>query len=263
MPEPSRRPPGRDGPSRPASDPAAVAAREAELAAWLAFEPEPSPISCDDDARAMLSRCGIEISADEEARLGRYLGMLFATNERINLTRIEPASAWRRHVVDSLALLAPLASIEGVARAVDVGSGGGLPAIPLAIARPDVWWTLVESTTKKARFLEAVARRLGLANVEVVCARAEQAGHGPMRETFDVATSRAVGGLGELVRISVPLLRIGGMMLAIKGERAAEEVAEAKQALHALHAHHVGEIRGETNTIVAIEKQRKSPAKYP
>lgn len=263
MPDPRRRSPDSTGSSRPPSDPAAIAAREAELAAWLAFEPEPPPIACDDEARAMLARVGIEISADEESRLARYLGMLFATNERINLTRIEPASAWRRHVVDSLALLAPLASIEGLARAVDVGSGGGLPAIPLAIARPDVAWTLIESTGKKARFLEAVARRLGLANVGVVAARAEDVAHGPLRETFDVATSRAVGGLAELVRISVPLLRIGGLMLAIKGERAAEEVAEAKQALHALHAHHVGEIRNETNTIVAIEKQRKSPAKYP
>lgn len=238
-------------------------AREAELAAWLAFDPEPAPIPCDEASRAALGRIGVEISAGEEALLARYLGMLFATNERFNLTRIDRESAWLRHVVDSLSLLAPLGSIESVARAVDVGSGGGLPAIPMAIARPDVRWTLVESTAKKARFLEAAAERLGLSNVEVVRARAEEVGHGALRETFDVATSRAVGGLSELVRLSVPLLRIGGVMLAIKGERAGAEIAEAKQALHALHAHLVGEIRGETNTIVAIEKQRKSPAKYP
>lgn len=242
---------------------AADAAREAELAAWLAFEPEPPPIACDEEARAMLGRAGIELSPDEEALLGRYLGMLFVTNERINLTRIDAESAWRRHIVDSLTLLGPLASLGEVTRGIDVGSGGGLPAIPLAIARRDIAWTLVESTGKKARFLEAVARRLGLANVRVVQSRAEVAARTELRESFDVATSRAVGALGDLAVWSVPFLRIGGVMLAIKGERAGEEIAAAKQPLYELHAHVVGEVRGETNTIVAIEKQRKTPSKFP
>jgi 16S rRNA (guanine527-N7)-methyltransferase len=84
-----------------------------------------------------------------------------------------------------------------------------------------------------------------------------------LRESFDVATSRAVGALSDLAVWSIPFLRIGGVMLAIKGERAAEEIAAAKQPLYELHAHVVGEIRGETNTIVAIEKQRKTPSKFP
>jgi 16S rRNA (guanine527-N7)-methyltransferase len=245
------------------SDAAVRAAREAELSAWLAFEPEPPPIPCDAEARAMLGRLGIEIAPEEETLLARYLGMLFATNERINLTRIDRESAWTRHVVDSLTLLAPLASIDGVARAIDVGSGGGLPAIPLAIARRDIEWTLLEATGKKARFLEAVIRRLRLPNARVLNERAEKAARGPLREQFDVATSRAVGALDGLATISVPFLKIGGMMLAIKGERAWEEVAAAKQALYELHAHVVGEVRNETNTIVAIEKQRKTPSKFP
>ena len=93
--------------------------------------------------------------------------------------------------------------------------------------------------------------------------RAERAARGPLRETFDVATSRAVGGLGDLALISVPLLRIGGIMLAIKGERASEEIAAAKQVLYELHASVAAEMRGETNTIVAVEKNRKTPAKFP
>lgn len=241
----------------------ADAAREAELAAWLAFEPEPPAIPCDADARGMLGRAGIELSPEEEALLGRYLGMLFATNERINLTRIDAESAWRRHIVDSLTLLGPLASLGEVTRGIDVGSGGGLPAIPLAIARRDISWTLVESTGKKARFLEAVARRLGLANVRVVQSRAESAARTDMRESFDVATSRAVGALGDIAVWSVPFLKVGGVMLAIKGERAPEEIVAAKQMLYELHSAVVGEIRTETNTIVAIEKQRKTPAKFP
>ncbi len=241
----------------------ADAAREAELSAWLTFDPEPEPIACDAEAREMLARAGIEVSADEELLLARYLGMLFVTNERFNLTRIDRESAWKRHVVDSLSLLAPLASMIDLEKGIDVGSGGGLPAIPLAITRRDISWTLIESTGKKARFLEAIARRLGLTNVRVVQARAESAARTSLRESFDVATSRAVGGLSDLAVWSVPFLRIGGVMLAIKGERAAEEIAAAKQTLYELHAHVVGEIRGETNTIVAIEKQRKTPAKFP
>jgi 16S rRNA (guanine527-N7)-methyltransferase len=239
------------------------AAREAALAGWLAFEPEPPEIPCDAGARDQLARLGVELSAVEESLLARFLGMLFATNERFNLTRIERESAWSRHIVDSLALLAPLESFEKVETAIDIGSGGGLPAIPLAIARPDIGWTLLEATAKKARFLEAVAARLALPNVAVVHGRAEAIARGPLREKFDVATSRAVGALDGLAMMSVPLLRIGGVMLAIKGERAPEEIVAAKQTLYELHAAVVGEIRTETNTIVAIEKQRKTPAKFP
>jgi len=240
-----------------------AAAREAELAQWLAFDPEPEPIPCDPTARELFARLSIELDPAEERALARYLGMLFLANERFNLTRIDRDSAWTRHVVDSLSLLAPLASLDRVERAIDVGSGGGLPAIPLAIARPDIGFTLLEATGKKARFLEAVSRRLGLRNVAVLHDRAEKAARGPLREQFDVATSRAVGGLADLALWSVPFLRVGGLMLAIKGERAGEEVAAAKQPLYELHAAVVGEIRTETNTIVVVEKQRKTPAKFP
>ncbi len=255
--------PGATPSSKPGATPPDPVAREAELAEWLRFEPEPPAIPCDPDARALLGRLGIEISAEEEQLLARYLGMLFAANERFNLTRIERDSAWSRHVVDSLTLLAPMAEMAQLTHGVDVGSGGGLPAIPLAIARRDIGWTLIEATGKKARFLDAVARKLGLQNVAVVQERAEKAARTSLRESFDVATSRAVGGLSELVVYSIPFLKVGGLMLAIKGERAAEEIAIAKQPLYELHAAVVGEIRTETNTIVAIEKQRKTPSKFP
>jgi 16S rRNA (guanine527-N7)-methyltransferase len=121
----------------------------------------------------------------------------------------------------------------------------------------------VEATAKKARFLEAVTHALGLTNVRVLQSRAESAARGALREHFDAATSRAVGPLSDVAMCSIPFLRIGGVMLAIKGERAGEEVVSAKQVLYELHASVVNEIRTETNTIVAIEKQRKTPAKFP
>lgn len=240
-----------------------ASAREAELSRWLAFDPEPEPIPCDPAARAMLTELGIELEPREEALLARYLGMLFFANERFNLTRIDPESAWTRHVVDCMTLLAPMASIEQLTRAIDVGSGGGLPGIPLAIARGEIRWTLLEATGKKAKFLEAVVRRLGLTNVTVLNARAEDVALTPLRESFDLTTSRAVGGLADLAMYSIPLLRIGGIMLAIKGDRAGEEIASAKQPLYELHANVVGELKGPTNTVVAIEKTRKTPAKFP
>ncbi len=240
-----------------------ASAREAELSRWLAFDPEPEPIPCDPAARAMLTELGIELEPREEALLARYLGMLFFANERFNLTRIDPESAWTRHVVDCMTLLAPMASIEQLTRAIDVGSGGGLPGIPLAIARGEIRWTLLEATGKKAKFLEAVVRRLGLTNVTVLNARAEDVARTPLRESFDLTTSRAVGGLADLAMYSIPLLRIGGIMLAIKGDRAGEEIASAKQPLYELHANVVGELKGPTNTVVAIEKTRKTPAKFP
>jgi 16S rRNA (guanine527-N7)-methyltransferase len=240
-----------------------TAAREAELVQWLTFNPEPAAINCDAASRSTLLEMGVELSSSEEELLARYLGMLFATNERFNLTRIDAESAWSRHIVDSLTLLAPLASIEDARAGIDVGSGGGLPGIPLAIARPDIAWTLVESTGKKARFLEGVARKLGLTNVAVLQERAEVAARGASREAFDVATSRAVGALDGLAQISIPLLRVGGLMLAIKGERAPEEVVAAKQTLYELHAAVVGELRTASNTIIVIEKRRKTPAKFP
>jgi len=260
MPKESDQDRGAAGPRRRAAE---EAAREAELRSWLLFEPEPPPIAPDESVRATLARMHIELGEEETELLGRYLGMLFAANERFNLTRIDRESAWTRHVVDALTLLAPIDGLEGVERAIDVGSGGGVPGIPLAIARRDISWTLLEATAKKARFLEAVAGKLGLRHVAVVQERAEVAARGPLREAFDVATSRAVGALSGLATISVPFLRIGGMMLAIKGGKATEEIAEARQRLYELHAAVAGEIRTETNTIVAIEKLRKTPAKYP
>ncbi len=257
------RPRSSDSPPPRKATPVAMAARDAELMQWLAFDPEPEPIPCDDMARAQLARLSIEISADEEVLLARYLGMLFSINEKLNLTRIDRESAWSKHVVDSLTLLAPLASIEGVTTAIDIGSGGGLPAIPLAIARREISWTLLEATGKKARFLEAVSRRLGLDNISVLNMRAEVAAHGPLREHFNVSTSRAVGPLDGLARISIPFLKIGGMMLAIKGERAGEEVISSKQPLYELHAQVIGELKGETNTILVVEKTRRTPTKFP
>lgn len=214
---------------------------------------------------AALAAQGIELDAGDAERLRGYLRALLEANERFNLTAVtDPAGAWVRHVQDSLTLV-PFIASAGAKRVIDVGSGGGLPGMPLAIAMPDVEFTLLESTGKKAAFLSGTARTLGCANVRVVNERAEAAGqdHRAHRATYDIAVSRAVGRLNVLAELTVPFVREGGTVLCIKGAQAPEEVAEAKQALYRLHAQVADLVRTPTGTVVVIEKVRATPRSYP
>ena len=207
---------------------------------------------------------GIEFEQRELDALGEYLALLLDANTRFNLTSVtDPDEAWTRHILDSLTLLPFIHSAQATS-AVDVGSGGGLPGIPLAIALPDVQITLLEVTGKKARFLEEVANKLRLQNVRVVSQRAESAGQDPAhRERYDIVLARAVGKLPVLLELTVPFARVGGHVLAMKGEKAAQEIAEAKQALHMLHVRVAETANTPGGVIVVIDKQRKTPGKYP
>lgn len=140
----------------------------------------------------------------------------------------EVPRVWDRHLVNS-AVISEL--VERGVDVCDLGSGAGLPGIPLALVRPDLTVTLVEPLLRRTRFLEEVVERLDLANVRVLRARAEEL-HG--LSEFDVVTSRAVAPLDRLARWSLPLVRRGGAMLAIKGTSAAEEVARARKVLRRL-----------------------------
>ncbi len=208
--------------------------------------------------------------------------MLLEANKAFNLTAIrDPDEAWSRHILDSLTLLGVLAEIkapegEGGAsvRIIDVGTGGGLPGIPLAIVRPDVSVTLLDATAKKCAFLEHVTREMGLTNVEVVCARAEVAGQdrgertatgrvGGHRDAYDLVAARAVGRVATLSELTAGLARVGGLIALIKGEKAAEELEEARGALHLLHLAHAGTVQTGTGRIVVLEKLRATPKSYP
>jgi 16S rRNA (guanine527-N7)-methyltransferase len=218
---------------------------------------------------------GIEFEAGDAEKLGLYLELLLDANTRFNLTAItDPNEAWTRHILDSLTLVPVIVSLTesgaggtGVSpvRIIDIGSGGGLPGIPLAITLPDIQFTLVEATGKKARFLEEVARQLELSNVQVVSDRAETIGqdHVNYRERFDVVLARAVGRLPVLLELTVPLAKVEGHVLAMKGTKAAEEIEESKRALHLLHAHVIDSIATPTGTLVIIQKMRKTPRNYP
>jgi len=175
-------------------------------------------------------RGGVELSDAQHQKLARYLDLLLEANARMNLTRItERQAAELQHVGDSLTALPRLP--VGEIRVADVGSGGGVPGIPLAIARPDATFLLIESTKKKANFLKQAIEALQLTNVSVSEWRAEDVGHSNNRETFDVALARAVATLSWLAEWCLPLVKKGGKMLAMKGPKVADELPEAKRTI--------------------------------
>jgi 16S rRNA (guanine527-N7)-methyltransferase len=170
----------------------------------------------------------------------------------------------RALVDDGLVLLEYLGQAR---RVVDVGSGAGLPGIPIKIARPDLEMTLIEADQAKAAFLVHACAALGLEHVEVVARRAEEAGHDPrLREAFDIAVARALAPLPVLVELCLPLVRVGGRLLAQKTE--AESAAPAAHAIELLG----GELSGvlaapsparSSGTVVVIDKVRPTPSLYP
>jgi 16S rRNA (guanine527-N7)-methyltransferase len=215
----------------------------------------------------LAGRAGVVLSEGQQGQLSRYIDLLIEANQRMNLTRIaDRGAAEVQHVGDALTVL-PFLPKESHTL-VDVGSGGGVPGLPLAVARPDVEVVLVEATGKKAAFLAETPKALGLGNVRVVNERAEGVGRGELREACDVAVARAVGALDFLVEWCLPLVKKGGTMLAMKGARIAEELPAAAKAIRLLGGGeavvHPVELPGaEHHVVVEIPKVGRTLEKYP
>ncbi len=199
----------------------------------------------------------------------RYYQILLEWNERINLTRIvEPSEVAVKHFLDSLSvypLLPPRAR-----QLIDVGSGAGFPGLPLKLACPDLQVTLLESTGKKTAFLRHVITELGLTGIEVITLRAEEAGQqADQRQRYDVAVARAVSPLVVLAEYLLPLVKVGGVMIAQKGQPPTEELAAATYAIKLLGGQaatvqplHVPHLEGERHGVV-IKKIKPTPKAYP
>lgn len=171
---------------------------------------------------------------------------------------------WDRHILNSAAVI----ELIGLgARVIDVGSGAGLPGIPVAIARPDLQVTLVEPMLRRSEFLDEVVGELGIA-VQVVRGRAEDTAVRKALAGADVVLSRAVAGLDKLTRWSLPLLRPGGRMLALKGDRADEEVAEHRATMSKMGATDIRVVRcgtdylsPPTTVVEAAKAERRSASR--
>lgn len=246
---------------------ASHAPRRVEVSFDVGVPPLEPPASFLDDCAAQ----GIVFDEGDLERLGRYLALLLEANKSFNLTRVDtPEEAWRKHIFDSLTLLPLLAECPAGARLADVGSGGGLPGVPLAICMPGLRVSLIEATGKKAEFLRIAVREIGLANVEIVNDRAETVGQDAAhRACYDAVVARAVGRLSVIAELTVPLARDPdadgepGRVILIKGAQASVEVDEGKAALHLLHAATAGIVETPTGRLVVLEKLRPTPRAYP
>ncbi len=211
---------------------------------------------------------GIVFDPGDVQRLGRYLALLLEANRSFNLTAItQPDEAWTRHILDALTLVPLLAQVQSPSRprVIDIGSGGGVPGIPLAIVLAAMDFVLLEATGKKAQFLRAAALDLGLHNATVIQGRAEALGqdHRGHRERYDAATVRAVGHLAVVAELAAPLVRPGGLVLAVKGAKAETELAEAAKAFGLVGARHAATIPTPTGRVVVLEKATRTPRMYP
>jgi 16S rRNA (guanine527-N7)-methyltransferase len=201
----------------------------------------------------------------------RFVGLLLAANRRLNLTSVtSPEDVARLHLLDSLAAL-PQVDALAPHEAIDLGSGGGLPALPLAIARPEVRWTLVDSVGKKAAVLAEFAEALALPNVTVLADRVEALGQSSLhRERYDLVTARACAGLPVLAELALPLLAVGGSLLAWKGPlgEADEEVRRGRAAIGRVGG---GELRIVDpgvpalggHRLVIVRKEHATDPRYP
>lgn len=216
-----------------------------------------------------MAAVGLDPAGPERAAIEGHLRLLLAWTGSVNLTSIrEPSAAIRLHVADSLAAL-PRLRARGADRLLDLGSGGGYPGLPLAIALPATA-LLVDSIGKKTRFLETAVAAVGMADrVTVATARAETlAADRAHRERWPVVTVRAVARLDELVELAFPLLAVGGVLVAWKRGDLAAELAAARRATDALGGGAIAtepvDAAGlEGHRLVVVEKGGPTPPGWP
>jgi 16S rRNA (guanine527-N7)-methyltransferase len=218
------------------------------------------------------ARLGITLTSHQINQFQTYYELLAEWNQRINLTAIvEYQEVQIKHFLDSLTVsLAFTTNSISQARVVDVGSGAGLPGIPLKIVWPGIRLTLLESVGKKTTFLSHLVKNLGLDDVEVVTGRAEEVAHlSARREQFDVTVSRGVAGMATLTELCLPFCRIAGTFIAQKKGDIVQEMAQAERAI-ALLGGQLREIKtvdipdlADNRCLIVVRKVSVTPSCYP
>ncbi len=211
-----------------------------------------------------------KIALNKEAidRLCVYNSLLLEWNEKMNLTALTlPHDVALKHFADSL-MLPRYCDIPDGASVIDVGTGAGFPGVVLKIARPDIQLTLLDSLNKRLTFLDTVCKELELTEVQLVHSRAEDGSRTALRDSFDIAVSRAVASLNTLCEYDMPYVKVGGRFIAMKAKGAQEELQSAQNAIDLLggklmdkHDFILGEA-GE-RSIIEIEKISSTPKEYP
>ncbi len=214
----------------------------------------------------LLSSLGINLDETAQERLRLYHQMLVDSSERMDLTKVKEEDMSLRHYADSLLVLGA-GLIPNNIHLIDVGTGAGFPGLPLAIARPDIKVTLLESKQKRCAFLEEVVTALKLTNVRVLCARAEDLAFGANRELYDIATARAVASLSTLCEYLLPYVRVGGKALCWKGPAVLDELQSGQKAAKMLGGK-LGELvdlglPGRSSFVQVIKKFSATNKKYP
>ena len=219
---------------------------------------------------ARAAAAGLALTAEQIAQFAVYNEMLLDWNTRMNLTALtSPNDVAVKHIIDSLtAYDAPL--FDAAEALIDVGTGAGLPGIPLAVYAPHIRVTLMDALQKRVRFLTEVTRAMGLTHTRCIHARAEEAARQKEhRAHYDIAVSRAVARMPVLLEYTLPFVRVGGSVLALKGRAYAEEAEEARGAAERLGGGTITarpvQLPGldDVRAILSVVKERPTPKTYP
>ena len=220
------------------------------------------------ELKKYLEDFGLILNEKQINRFYKYMNLLIEWNKKINLTAIvDPKEIIIKHFVDSLSINK---YIKENSKIIDIGTGAGFPGIPLKIYRDDIQITLVDSLNKRIKFLDEVIKELELQNIETIHGRAEEMGrNSKYREKFDIATSRAVANISTLSEYLIPLTKINGNCVFMKGPDVDEELNSGKNAINVLG----GKVLKKEEfyipktdierTVIVVKKIKKTPEKYP
>ncbi|UJD03603.1 16S rRNA (guanine(527)-N(7))-methyltransferase RsmG [Streptococcus infantis] len=218
----------------------------------------------------LLAEQNINLTDQQKAQFERYFELLVEWNQKINLTAItEKEEVYLKHFYDSIApILQGLIENQEI-KLLDIGAGAGFPSLPMKILYPQLDVTIIDSLNKRINFLQLLAEELNLEGVHFYHGRAEDfAQEKKFRAQFDIVTARAVARMQVLSELTIPFLKVGGKLLALKASNAPEELTEAKNALNLLFSKVEDNIsytlpNGDPRYITIVEKKKETPNKYP